>query len=59
MCGEHSPTMDEFEQCEYVRAMCKETMRWRTVTAGGTFCPSSMRHERTVCNSNYSNSDLL
>ncbi|KAF8518571.1 cytochrome P450, partial [Gautieria morchelliformis] len=35
VCGDNPPTMAEFEQCEYVRAMCKETLRWRTVTAGG------------------------
>jgi len=39
VCGDRSPTMAEFEQCEYVRAMCKETLRWRTVTAGGTLAP--------------------
>ncbi|KAF8577323.1 cytochrome P450 [Ramaria rubella] len=35
VCGDHSPTLDDFERCEYVRALCKETFRWRTVTAGG------------------------
>ncbi|KIM76772.1 hypothetical protein PILCRDRAFT_825997 [Piloderma croceum F 1598] len=35
VCGDHWPTMDDFDQLEYVRAMCKETFRWRTVTAGG------------------------
>jgi cytochrome P450 len=35
VCGDNPPTMSEFERCEYVRAMCKETLRWRTVTAGG------------------------
>ncbi|KAF8512470.1 cytochrome P450 [Gautieria morchelliformis] len=35
VCGDNPPTMAKFEQCEYVRAMCKETLRWRTVTAGG------------------------
>ena len=48
VCGEHSPTMDEFEQCEYVRAMCKEVLRWRTVTAGGAFCRVSRVEELGV-----------
>ena len=37
VCGDHWPTMDDFDHLEYVRAMCKETFRWRTVTAGGKF----------------------
>ena len=37
VCGDHWPTMDDFDHLEYVRAMCKETLRWRTVSAGGKF----------------------
>lgn len=35
VCGDQPPSMSHFEPLEYVRAMCKETLRWRTVTAGG------------------------
>ncbi|UZJ56102.1 hypothetical protein CBS101457_005422 [Exobasidium rhododendri] len=34
-CGQSSPTFEEFEALDYVRAVVKETLRWRTVTAGG------------------------
>ena len=37
VCGAHWPTMGDFDHLEYVRAMCKETLRWRTVSPGGKF----------------------
>ena len=35
VCGEEPPSMAHFQALEYVRAVCKETLRWRTVTPGG------------------------
>lgn len=35
VCGTQVPTFDDFERLPYIRAMCKETLRWRPVAAGG------------------------
>ncbi|UZJ53606.1 hypothetical protein CBS101457_002926 [Exobasidium rhododendri] len=34
-CLAHSPNFEQFEALPYVLAVVKETLRWRTVTAGG------------------------
>lgn len=35
VCQGRSPTFEDFEQLAFIRALVKETLRWRTVTAGG------------------------
>lgn len=37
VCGDQPPSMSHFESLEYIRAMVKETLRWRPVTPGGVF----------------------
>ncbi|TFY61568.1 hypothetical protein EVG20_g7005 [Dentipellis fragilis] len=35
VCGNQPPSTDNFEALEYVRATCKEVLRWRTVVVMG------------------------
>lgn len=35
ICGDHPPTADDLSRSEYVKAMCKETLRWYGMFAFG------------------------
>ncbi|KAA1471007.1 cytochrome P450 [Dentipellis sp. KUC8613] len=35
VCGNQTPSTDNFGALEYVRATCKEVLRWRTVVVMG------------------------
>lgn len=35
ICGDHPPTADDLFRSEYVKAMCKETLRWYGMFAFG------------------------
>ncbi|GJJ15858.1 hypothetical protein Clacol_010136 [Clathrus columnatus] len=35
LCGDTPPTLEDFERCEYVRAYCKEVLRWYGKFASG------------------------
>lgn len=52
VCQDHPPSMEHFEALEYTRAMCKETLRWRTVSAGGEKFFAYLLRE-TVANHNF------
>lgn len=40
ICGDNSPTVGDFERCEYVRAYCKEVLRWYGRFSAGVYVRS-------------------
>ncbi|TFY79077.1 hypothetical protein EWM64_g4936 [Hericium alpestre] len=49
VCGDRPPTIDDVESLPFVKAMVKETMRWRPVVAGG------VPHQATTTEDDYYN----